>query len=308
MAANDSISVVIPAFNAEPYLGAAIESVLGQTRSAAQVIVVDDGSTDATSAVAEKFDDAVILIQQRNAGVSAARNNGAAAVAADWLLFLDADDLLRPDALERLAVRASEGDFGVVYGQTIYFDERKGMRRLHGRGAAEGAVPAAARANFWKSVIATPGAAITRRVVFEETGGFRAEFNTAADRDFWLRAGSIAQFGFVETPVTEKREHEQNMSGDKSRARRQAAEVQLSFLAWCAARRLPKPPHDEREILSRNLERALTEGSLSAAEWLLDQAKACGFIDDEFRRAERMLAMPGFARELELRVRALFAK
>src|SRR4051812_43257112 len=111
MAANDSISVVIPAFNAEPYLGAAIESVLGQTRSAAQVIVVDDGSTDATSAVAEKFDDAVILIQQRNAGVSAARNNGAAAVAADWLLFLDADDLLRPDALERLAVRASEGDF-----------------------------------------------------------------------------------------------------------------------------------------------------------------------------------------------------
>src|SRR4051794_24615814 len=66
-------SVIIPAYNAERYVAAAIDSVLGQSRSAAQIIVVDDGSADGTAAVVERFGDAVIFLGQPNAGVSAAR-------------------------------------------------------------------------------------------------------------------------------------------------------------------------------------------------------------------------------------------
>lgn len=91
-------SVVIPAFNAAATLARAIESVRAQTWPAHEILVVDDGSTDATAEVAAGFD-GVRLMRQPNRGVSVARNAGAAAAAGDWLAFLDADDWYAPDRL-----------------------------------------------------------------------------------------------------------------------------------------------------------------------------------------------------------------
>lgn len=91
-------SVVIPAFNAAATLAHAIESVRAQSWPAHEIIVVDDGSTDATAEVAHQFAD-VRLIRQANSGVSVARNAGAAAASGDWLAFLDADDSYAPDRL-----------------------------------------------------------------------------------------------------------------------------------------------------------------------------------------------------------------
>ena len=306
MGRETSVAVIIPAFNAAEYLAATIDSVLAQTLPASQVIVVDDGSTDHTPEVVRKYADVVWNLRQDNAGVSAARNAGAAQANSDWLLFLDADDLLRSEALERMIARAGEGEYGVVYGQSVYFIEATGEQRVHGRGVAEGDVPSGAVASFWKSMVATPGGAIVRRTLFEEIGGFRREFNTAADRDLWLRAGMLAQFAFVNAPVIEKLEHAGNMSADKSRARQQAAEVQLSFLNWCNERHLARPSFDQREILERNLERALIERSFRAADWLCREADRRGVDGPIFTRARRLLAMPELARELELRVRAFF--
>lgn len=303
-----SVAVIIPAYNAAPYLAATIESVLAQTAPAAQVIVVDDGSKDATAEIAGKYGDAVWCIRQENAGVSEARNHGASQASGDWMLFLDADDLLVPDALARLTTRSAEGDFGVVYGQSVYFTEATGERRLHGKGNAEGVVPAASVANFWKSVAATPGAAIIRRDIFERVGGFRREFNTTADRDFWLRAGMLAPFGFVESPVIDKREHDSNMSGDKSRARRQAAEVQFSFLAWCAEKGLAFPSVTEREVLERNIDRGLFERAFTAVEWLCGEADRRGVTGPILQRARRLLGTPSLLREVELRVRSYFSR
>ncbi len=304
----DSVAIIIPAYNAAKYVGAAIESALSQTQSASQVIVVDDGSTDGTASVAEEFGELVWCLRQANAGVAAARNRAASEVNAAWLLFLDADDLLKRDAIERMAVRAQQGNFGVIYGQSEYFWEGSVKRRVHGKGIAEGPIPRGTMASFWKSAIATPGAAIIRREVFEQAGGFRAEFNTAADRDLWMRIGMLAEFGFVNQAVLEKREHGANMSGDRSRARRQAAEVQFSFLRWCDERGLGRPNVGEAEIIERNLERALFERSLPAAEWLCAEADKRGISGASIKRARRLLAMPAFARELELRVRSYFVQ
>ena len=303
-----SVAIIIPAFNAAKYVAATIQSALAQTQPAAQVLVVDDGSTDETAAIAGSYGEAVSCLRQDNAGVSAARNRAAREVNTEWVLFLDADDLLLPDALEQLCRLAEVRSFGVVYGKTQYFWEGTEKRRLHGKGVAEGPVPAAMLANFWKSAIATPGAAIIRREVLEEVGGFRAEFNTAADRDLWMRIGSFAEFGFVDRTVIEKREHGANMSGDKGRARRQAAEVQLSFLQWCDQRGMARPAIGEVEILERNLERSLAERSLSAAEWLCVEAERRGIATAMVTRARRLLGMPAFARELELRARSYFEK
>lgn len=86
------ISVVIPAYNAEKYIARAVGSVLKQTRRADEIIVIDDGSTDGTADAVRSFGDRVRLIQQPNAGVSAARNAGIRAAAGNWIAFLDADD------------------------------------------------------------------------------------------------------------------------------------------------------------------------------------------------------------------------
>ncbi len=93
-------SVIIPAFNAAAFIARAIDSVLAQTWPAEEVIVVDDGSTDATAGIVAGYRDQVRYLRQDNAGVSAARNAGAQAATGDWLAFLDADDWYYPDRLK----------------------------------------------------------------------------------------------------------------------------------------------------------------------------------------------------------------
>lgn len=98
-----SISVVIPLYNKQDYIERAISSVLTQTHSAAQIIVVDDGSTDdGYTRVCDQFDN-VTLIHQKNAGVSVARNRGIEAATSDYVAFLDADDYWEPEFLQCIA-------------------------------------------------------------------------------------------------------------------------------------------------------------------------------------------------------------
>lgn len=245
------------------------------------------------------------LIHQPNSGVSTARNLGAAQTSADWLLFLDADDRLRPDALANLLSRSVEKPFGVIYGQSVNFTECGNFEKEHGSGAMQGAVPLAARVAFWKAPIGTPGAAMIRRSVFEQIGGWNPRFNTTADRDLWCRAGTVAEFGFVHQVVVERRVHDSNMSADKNRARRQALEVQLGFLEWCAARGVDVAflETSVAEVLERNVKRAIEERAFEAAAWIAEEAQSRGITSDALQRATRLFAMPGLAREMELRVR-----
>jgi glycosyltransferase involved in cell wall biosynthesis len=97
----ERVSVIIPSYNCAPYLAEAIDSVLGQTCPPHEVIVVDDGSTDGSLEIARGYGDAVVVVAQENAGVSAARNRGFDLATGDWLALLDADDLWSSDKLER---------------------------------------------------------------------------------------------------------------------------------------------------------------------------------------------------------------
>jgi glycosyltransferase involved in cell wall biosynthesis len=92
------VSVVIPAFNAEAYLGEAIESVLAQTYEPVEPIVVDDGSSDGSAEIAARYS-GVTLLRQENRGLSAARNAGVAASSGELLAFNDADDAMLPERL-----------------------------------------------------------------------------------------------------------------------------------------------------------------------------------------------------------------
>ncbi|HYV35949.1 MAG TPA: glycosyltransferase [Gemmataceae bacterium] len=98
-----TVSIIVPCYNGARFLHATLESAVSQTRPPLEVIVIDDGSTDDSAAIAESFGAPVRLIRQLNQGESVARNKGIAVAKGTHLLFLDADDLLGPQALEVLS-------------------------------------------------------------------------------------------------------------------------------------------------------------------------------------------------------------
>lgn len=116
------ISVIIPVFNGEKYLGEAVDSVLSQTHAPLEVIVIDDGSTDGTSQVAKAFGPAIRYLYQENAGTGAARNKGVEVACGNYFAFLDADDLWLENKLA-LQVRTFSENPGLeaVFGHVKQF-------------------------------------------------------------------------------------------------------------------------------------------------------------------------------------------
>ncbi len=109
----------MPVYNGEEWLGEALESLKGQTYGDFEAIIVDDGSIDNTAAIAKTFcaaDTRFRLISQPNAGVSAARNHGIDLAAGEWIAFMDADDIMPPDAFEVMMSHAQKSGAGIVAG------------------------------------------------------------------------------------------------------------------------------------------------------------------------------------------------
>jgi len=166
-----TISVIIPAYNHARYLAEAIDSVLAQTYAPLEIIVVDDGSTDGTPAVAASYGDRIRYIRQENAGVGAARNNGIAAARGEYLAFLDSDDIWLPEKLEReIALFDADPQLGFVHCGVEKFDE-SGQTTISMTGA-EGWI-ATDLLRLDREVIAALGSCpIVPKHVAEEVGGY----------------------------------------------------------------------------------------------------------------------------------------
>lgn len=113
------ISVIIPAYNAQCFLSAAIQSVLDQTYSAFELLIIDDASTDGTEQIARRFADRDLRVRYyrnaTNSGVAYSRNFGVFLSRYDWIAFLDGDDLWRQDKLERQSALLRDGSVDVIY-------------------------------------------------------------------------------------------------------------------------------------------------------------------------------------------------
>src|ERR1051326_446413 len=118
------VSIIIPAYNQAQFLAAAIESALQQTHRDVEVVVIDDGSTDDTRQVAERFANRIIYVYQENTGLPGARNRGIRESSGEYLCFLDSDDSYHSEKAQRQAELLDENpEIGFVYCDIITTDE-----------------------------------------------------------------------------------------------------------------------------------------------------------------------------------------
>jgi glycosyltransferase involved in cell wall biosynthesis len=196
-------SVIIPVYNGATTIGEAINSVLSQDVDDCEIVVVDDGSTDSTPSILARYQEAVKVIRQGNAGAAAARNAGVRAASGEYLAFLDADDVWLPTRL-RKTVAALEGnpqavlsfsDFVIVYGDGAFI-----TRSFAGRAPSH--MDLLQRA--WPIL---PSAATVRRSAFERVGGFCEDFKGCGGDDpyAWLVLSECGPFEYVAEPLVRYR-------------------------------------------------------------------------------------------------------
>jgi glycosyltransferase involved in cell wall biosynthesis len=209
------VAVIVPCYNYAHYLPETLASILAQSRAPDDVLVVDDGSTDDTAAVARRFAPGVRCIRQANGGLSAARNRGIAETDADVLAFIDADDLWTSEFLATLLPRlVDEPGLGAVFGGARYVDEA-------GRDLAQQALRSVAGDELHDLLVDgeffPAHAVLVRRACFEAVGVFDESLSASEDWDMWLRISARFPFAGVSEVVALYRLHGENMSKDLGR-------------------------------------------------------------------------------------------
>jgi len=195
-------SVIIPTFNRAAFLREAIDSVLSQTEKDFELIIVDDGSTDATREMVATHENRMRYFYQPNAGASAARNLGIRHAAGKFITFLDSDDLWLPKKLARqIAWMSTHPEIMLCYTDEIWI--RRGVRvnqkKIH------------AKAGGWiyplclPRCIISPSSVLMRRELFEAVGVFDEQLPICEDYDLWLRVVSRFEVGFLAEPLIVKR-------------------------------------------------------------------------------------------------------
>ena len=208
------VSVIMPVFNREHYVGDALDSILAQTYTNIEIIVVNDGSTDGSLDVLEdyrnRFSDKLLLINQKNQGQVVARNNGIAACSGEFIAFLDSDDLWLPEKLEK-QIPLFDDNIGLVYsavynvsdnGEIIditYCNER-------------------VRGNAYDQMLTgnkmTGGTVVLSRVAVIEVGLFDQSLSAAENWDLWIRVSKSFFLNYIDEPLVKYRKHDGNMSKD----------------------------------------------------------------------------------------------
>jgi glycosyltransferase involved in cell wall biosynthesis len=229
------VSVIIPVYNRDSTIVAAVESALAQTYQNLEIVVVDDGSTDATVDVLKPYSDRIRLICQKNAGPSAARNRGVKESTGGIVAFLDSDDHWHPEKIARqtdLMERAGpgmcccvcnatvKGAMGQVIGYTFDF---AGIRPAFDEGVWSNPQELlATRFLLFNQVVAV------RREAFEKAGGYAEHMRLLEDYELSLRLTSAGRWGVIRDPLVIKHNDTNGIGVECMTDREKHAEVQAS--------------------------------------------------------------------------------
>jgi len=208
---NETISVVIPAYNSEKFLEKAVRSVIAQERLPEEILIIDDGSTDGTQRVAEELISGqkgakpqIKYIRQANQGPAVARNTGLKNASGDYIAFLDADDSWLPERLKtQLAVFQTDPNAGLVCSGRVRVDETTGQRTLNCEGdklSGDGYLDLWTYRNY-----ITTSSVLARKRCLDEVGGFDEDPRVlgSEDAELWLRIAEKFKIVYVNKPLVE---------------------------------------------------------------------------------------------------------
>jgi glycosyltransferase involved in cell wall biosynthesis len=206
-------SILIPVNNVERYVAEAIRSALEQTHPQTEVVVVNDGSTDATAQVITPFLDQIVYVEQHNRGPAAARNRALQEAAGDYIALLDGDDLYLPTRIERMIgyLDRHPEDGLATSDAWIMVEDRNTTDRYYQAGAfpREDQKLQIFRENFVMVM------AVIRRELFERHGGFDERLRASEDWDLWIRfIWGGQRVGFVDEPLAYLRRRGGSLSAD----------------------------------------------------------------------------------------------
>ena len=270
------VSVVIPTYNRESKVAAAVESAMAQIHRDIEVIVVDDGSTDGTTEVLAGFGDRIRVLRQENAGPSAARNRGAAAARGEMIAFLDSDDQWMPEKLARqvgLMERGGrsmsccvcnatvKGTKGEVLGETFGF---AGLRPPFDEGEWSNPQEVlATRFLLFNQVVAI------RRDVFDMVGGFNESLRLLEDYELSFRLAGTGTWGVIREPLVVKFNDTEGIGVECMNDRLKHARIGATVIDGLLA-----AGHPRSTSARRNLERALWELRVECRAYELMERRA----------------------------------
>lgn len=219
---DNRVSCIVPCYNSEEYISNTISSLLHQTVRPAEIIIINDGSTDNTLEVIRGIEEqnkgiVKVLDLGVNKGVSSARNYGVENSVGEHILFVDSDDIAEPRLIERYQRRlgelngAGEDEYVLCYSAYIQIDENdvEVSQIIQGIQVEPEEVLGY---QFYRNYILSASGVLVKRNAFIESGGFNEDFSYSEDWDLWLRLARLGGFAYVDEPLVRIRRHAANTS------------------------------------------------------------------------------------------------
>jgi glycosyltransferase involved in cell wall biosynthesis len=219
---HDNVSIVIPTYNRSDYILEAIQSVIEQDHTPLEIIVVDDGSTDDTKVKLASLiaSGAIRYVYQENRGRSAARNRGISLATAEYLAFLDSDDLFEANKLgKQVEFLARHPEVGLVHGGYIKFDAQNQDLGYRDPSWFSGWIYPDILL-IWYTLL-PPSIVMVPKRVLDEVGGFDESLYIGEDLDLWRRIARRYPFGYINQRLARIRVHAGNTSTDAVEATRE---------------------------------------------------------------------------------------
>jgi len=203
------VSICIPTYNRKDYLKQTIESVFAQTYKDYEVILVDDGSTDGTAEMVKNTGLPIRYYWQENSGEAVARNRMIKLAEGEFITFVDSDDLLMHDAVEKMInLMEAEGGQVIVYGPYQRIDRHGNICGRYKRKQHNGYITE----YLFENIFVYSCGSMFPKKVLETAGGFDASLPVCSDYDFWLRLSLEYRFVALAEPTFKRRRHTGNIS------------------------------------------------------------------------------------------------
>lgn len=208
--ANPKVSICIPTYNRKEYLKETLDSILSQTYRDYEIVIVDDGSTDGTEEMLKELGIPLTYYRQENNGDAAARNKLVTLAKGKYISFIDSDDLLMPDAIERMVkVIESENEEAIVYGSYLRIDENgkvfgKCKRKLYSGNITT---------ELFQTILVHSCGSMFPKKLLSNSPRFDTSLKVCSDYDLWLRLSLKCRFIAIYEPTFKRRRHANNLSG-----------------------------------------------------------------------------------------------